>query len=305
MKFRTLVRHLREGHLNVIRNGWMSFASASAIAISLFVLGVFLLLVMNVDNLAQELENTVEIRVHLDVVVPEEQIAGIQNEIGKIPEVSRITFVSKDEGLEMLKERLGEENREIIEGYEGDQNPLNDSFTVKVDEPRNVAAVAAQIEAINSGQSPPPIVKVQYGKGYVERMFAVTHAIRIVGIALVIGLAFTAMFLISNTIKLTIISRRREISIMKLVGATNNFIRWPFFVEGALLGIIGAAIPVLILYFGYGAIVEQSRVELGLMMLQLLPVEEVRSTVFGSLMGIGILIGIWGSTISVRKFLKV
>lgn len=305
MKFRTLIRHFREGFLSVARNGWMSFASASAIAISLFILGVFLLLVMNVDNMARDLENTVEIRVHLDVVVPEDQIAGIQNEIGKIPEVSRITFVSKEEGLELLKERLGEENREIIEGYEGDQNPLNDSFTVKVDEPRNVAAVAAQIEAINGGQTPPPIVKVQYGKGYVEKMFSVTKAIRIIGIILVIGLAFTAMFLISNTIKLTILSRRREISIMKLVGATNNFIRWPFFVEGALLGIVGAAIPVLVLYYGYGAIVDQSRMQLGLMMLQLLPIEEVGLNVFGSLMGIGILIGVWGSTISVRKFLKV
>ncbi len=305
MKFRTLARHLREGCLNVIRNGWMSFASASAIAISLFVLGVFLLLVMNVNNLASELENTVEIRVHLDVVVPEEQIASIQNEIGKIPGVSKITFVSKEEGLDLLKERLGEENEDIIEGYEGDQNPLNDSFTVKVDEPRNVEAVAGQIEAINSGQSPPPIVKVQYGEGYVEKMFAVTNMIRYVGIGLVIGLAFTAMFLISNTIKLTIISRRREISIMKLVGATNPFIRWPFFVEGAMLGIIGAAIPVLVLYFGYGAIVEQSQVELGLMMLQLLSVDQIGWKVFGSLLGIGVLIGIWGSMISVRKFLKV
>lgn len=305
MKIRTLSRHIREGVFNVGRNGWMSFASAAAIAISLFVLGVFLLLALNVNHMAEELESKVEIRVYLDVVLPEQQVAEIQNEIGKIPQVSKITFVSKEEGLGLLKERLGEDNQDIIEGYEGDKNPLNDSFTVKVDEPRNVAGVATQIQAINGNYPSPPIVKVQYGKGVVEKMFSVTHAIRIIGFILVGGLAFTAMFLISNTIKLTIVSRRREIAIMKLVGATNNFIRWPFFIEGALLGLIGAAIPIAVLYFGYAAIVDQSQVELGLMMLELLPVNEVSLNVSSILLAIGVLIGVWGSTISVRKFLKV
>jgi cell division transport system permease protein len=295
---------MREGAKNVVRNGWMSFASASAIAISLFILGVFLLLAMNVSNLTKQIESQVEIRVHLDVNMQEDDIASLQNEIGSIPGVSQVTFVSKEEGMEQLKETLGED-ADLLEGYEGDNNPLPDSFTVKVQEPTEVQRVAAELEKMNESKNPPPFFKIYYGQGTVETLFKVTNVIRNIGLILVAGLAFTAMFLIANTIKLTILARQREIAIMKLVGATNSFIRWPFFVEGALLGIIGSLIPVAVLLYGYAVLVDWSRLELGLMLIQLIPVEEIGLTVAGLLFGIGIVIGIWGSTISVRKYLKV
>src|SRR5690606_34322566 len=117
----------------------------------------------------------------------------------------------------------------------------------------------------------------------VEALFKVTRAIRIIGIVLVAGLAFTAMFLISNTIKITILARRKEIAIMKMVGATNGFIRWPFFIEGALLGIIGAAIPVAVLLFGYNSLVVQTQLELGLMMISLKTVREIGGMLAGLL----------------------
>lgn len=305
MKISTIVRHLREGLRNILRNGWMSFASASAIAISLFVLGVFALLALNVGHMADQLESRVEIRVYLDVALPEDQIQVVQNEISKIDEVSQITFVSKEEGLEQLKENLGDDNLDIVEGYEGDENPLPDAFVVKADRPENVDYIASRIEAINEGKEIPPIFKIVWGQDVVDRMLKFTNMVRNVGFVIVIGLAFTAMFLISNTIKLTIISRRREISIMKLVGATNSFIRWPFFIEGALLGLIGSLIPIGILLYGYSTLVDQSQLELGLMMMQLLPLSDVASRVGGLILTIGVVIGIWGSTISVRKFLKV
>lgn len=285
----------------MIRNGWMSFASISAIAISLFVLGVFLLLALNVSHLAEEIESQVEIRVYLDVVVGEELRKELHNEIGAIPEVSQVTFISKEEGLESLKEKLGE----VVEGYEGDRNPLPDSFLVKVDNPQNVATVASQISQIGQDDEIPPITNVNYGKGTVETLFKVTNTIRWIGLILVIGLAFTSMFLIANTIKLTIISRRKEISIMKLVGATNGFIRWPFFIEGALLGIIGSVLPIVLLLVGYDSIVNATEMELGLMQMSLLSMSEVSYNVGGLLLAIGIVIGVWGSTLSVRKFLKV
>lgn len=305
MKFSTLLRHLREGFKSIIRNGWMTFASTSSIAISLFILGVFLLLALNVNNLVDQIESEVEIRVYLEVNTEQQQISQIQNQIGSMPEVSRVTFVSKDEGLEIMKENFGEDGKQLLEGYEGDQNPLNDSFTVKVDEPTNVAMVAEKIERLDQGRNPPLIFKVVYGEGYIETLFKVTRVIRNVGLILVLGLGFTAMFLISNTIKLTILARRREIAIMKLVGATNNFIRWPFFIEGALLGIIGSLIPVAVLIYGYNQLINIYQFDMGMMMIRLLPLEEVTYNVFGLLISIGIVIGIWGSTISVRKFLKV
>lgn len=301
MKFSTAARHLREGLRNVWRNGWMSFASTSAIAISLFILGAFLLLTLNINYLTNQLESQVEIRVYLDVNLRSEQVLQVQNEIGSMSNVSKVTFVSKEEGMEQLKETLGD----IVEGYEGDRNPLPDSFTVEVNDPRNVDAVAEQIEQLNERHAEMPIHRVQYGKDTVEKLFQITDTVRTIGLVLVAGLAFTSMFLISNTIKLTIVARQREIGIMKLVGATNAFIRWPFFIEGAILGLLGSAIPVAILLYGYNLLIEMSRMEMGLMYIELIAISEVGLQLTGLLLGIGLLIGIWGSTLSVRKFLKV
>ncbi|MEK8131769.1 permease-like cell division protein FtsX [Paenibacillus filicis] len=305
MKISTAGRHLREGTKSVLRNGWMSFASISSISISLFILGVFLLLTLNVNFLSKQIEQQVEIRVYLEVNTPQEQVGMLQNEIGSIPQVSKVTFISKDEGLVFLREKLGESGKQLLEGFDGQDNPLNDSFTVEVTQPREVAAVAEQISKLNNDKTTKPIYRVSYGQGTVETMFKVTTIVRYVGLALVAALALTAMFLISNTIKITIVARRREISIMKLVGATNSFIRWPFFIEGALLGIIGSAIPVGILLYGYYELMNSIQVDLNLLLIKMLSFEEVAVQTAGLLLGIGVLIGIWGSVLSVRKFLRV
>lgn len=304
MKISTVGRHLREGVKSVTRNGWMSFASAGSISISLFVLGVFLLLAMNLNSWTQEVENQVEIRVYLELTIEEDQITKLQTAIGSLPEISKVQFVSKDEGLEMMRGKFGDDAN-ILDGFDGDGNPLPDSFTVEVHEPRQVGDAAEKIQALDQGLAEPRIGKVDYGKDTVEMLFKVTNLIRNVILALVIGLAITAMFLISNTIKLTIVARRREIGIMKLVGATNSFIRWPFFIEGAILGFIGSAIPVLILLFGYGKLVNEAGLSFNIMMIRMLPVSEVLPLISLLLIGIGLLIGIWGSTISIIKFLKV
>lgn len=305
MKISTVGRHIREGSRSVFRNGWMSFASASAISISLFILGVFLMLGMNVNKWTKDVENQVEINVFLEGDVTVEQIERIKTEIGSIPEVSNWTFISKDEALTYLRERLGEDGQLLLEGFEGVDNPLPASFKVEVHRPIEVTVAADKIAALDNGYQIKRIWKIEYGKGTVEMLFKITNVIRNVGLVLVLGLAATAMFLISNTIKLTIVARRREIGIMKLVGATNGFIRWPFFIEGVLLGVIGSAIPVVILLIGYAELVEASRLNLGVMLIQMLPVREIGPQVAMLLIGIGLLIGVWGSTLSVRKFLKV
>jgi cell division transport system permease protein len=305
MRISTAARHFREGGKNVIRNGWMSFASISSISISLFILGIFLLLTLNVNYLAEQIESQVEIRVYLEVDTPQDQMQLLEKEIKAIPEVAQVKFVSKDEGLIYLREKLGESGKQLLEGFDGDNNPLNDSFTIVVAEPREVGNVAGKISSLNNGKATKPIYRVSYGQGTVETMFKVTQIVRNVGLVLVAGLALTAMFLIANTIKLTILARRREISIMKLVGATNSFIRWPFFIEGALLGIIGSVIPVAILLYGYWQLMFSTQLDLNLLMIKLLPFNQVYYTMSGLLLGIGIMIGIWGSTLSVRKFLRV
>lgn len=305
MRISTFARHIREGGKNVVRNGWMTFASISAISISLFVLGIFLLLALNVNRLADQIENQVEIRVYLEVNTSEQQRNAVQREIAAISEVGKVTFISKEDGLDILREKMGEEGQGLLEGFSEDNNPLNDSFTIEVIDPRVVGQVAERIKAIDAANDPPLIYKVNYGKGTVETLFKVTDIVRNVGLVFVLLLSFTAMFLISNTIKITIVARRREIGIMKLVGATNAFIRWPFFIEGALLGLIGSAIPVGVLLWGYAEFINYVRVPLGLMLITLIPLQELTVILPVLLIGIGVMIGIWGSLLSVRKFLKV
>lgn len=305
MKISTISRHLREGTKNVVRNGWMTFASISSIAISLFILGVFVLITLNVNDIAGQIEKQVEINVYLEVNTSQDQIKSLESQIKAIHEVKSIKFVSKEEGLVYLRQKLGESGKALLDGFEGDNNPLNDAFTIEVDEPRNVAVVADQISALNIGKDPKPIYKVNYGKGTVEALFKVTEIVRWIGIGIVVLLSFTAVFLIANTIKITILARRKEISIMKLVGATNSFIRWPFFIEGALLGFIGSVIPTAIILGGYWKLLNTSSLNLNLLMVELTPFGKIAPTMTALLLGIGMVIGIWGSLISVRKFLRV
>jgi cell division transport system permease protein len=305
MKARTIIRHLREGVKNVVRNGWMSFASASSIFISLFILGVFLLLSLNVNHFAEQVESQVQIRVFLQLNIDQKAIDKLNNDIGNMTDVKSVEFVSKDAGLNLLRKSLGEDADYLLEGFDKSNNPLPDSFTVEVFEPKTIADVANRIKGLNNADPTKPIMNVKYGQGTVEKLFKATDAVRNIGLIIVIGLAVTAMFLISNTIKVTILNRRREIGIMKLVGATNAFIRWPFFIEGALIGFLSSLFTAGALLYGYVKLIAMTKFDLGLAMITLVEYDDVAFLLTVTLVGIGTLIGIWGSTISVRKYLKV
>ncbi|GLX70909.1 permease-like cell division protein FtsX [Paenibacillus glycanilyticus] len=305
MKLSTLLRHLREGFKNIIRNGWMSFASISSIFFSLFLLGVFVLLALNINSMASNIESQVQIRVYLQTDIDQQKANQLENKIRKLSDVSKVEFVSKEKGLELLRKNLGKDGDALLDGYDQASNPLPDSFTVEVFDPQNIAATASQITALNNGDETKPITSVKYGQGTVEKMFKITNAIRNIGLIVVIGLGVTAMFLISTTIKMTILARRREIGIMKLVGATNSFIRWPFFVEGALIGIVASGITTVVVLMAYSELVRLNEVELGLLMIKLIPVADCGWKIATLLIGLGSLLGVWGSVISVRKYLKV
>ncbi len=305
MKFSTLLRHMREGMRNIIRNGWMSFASISSMVISLFVLGIFLLLALNMNHMAEQIESKVQIRVYLQDTVKEEKITELQNKIGNLTDVSKVQYVTKEEGLEMLRQAMGAENADLLKGYENEKNPLPASFTVDIYDPQKVEYVAERIDAINLADSELPIDQIKYGQGTVEMLFKITNTVRNIGFVIVIGLAVTAMFLISNTIKMTIIARKREIGIMKLVGATNTFIRWPFFIEGALIGIVSSIATTVIVLLTYSELVKLAQVDLSLMMISLVPAKDAMWFLSIVIVGLGTLLGVWGSTLSVRKYLKV
>ena len=304
MNFNTFLRHLREGCKNVFRNGWMSIASITSIVVSLFVLGVFVLLVLNVNQLADDVDSKVQISAYLNLDVDQKMRETINTEIGLIPEVSKVTFVSKEQGLKEFTERLGEDGKELLSGFDNDNNPLPDTLVVEVVEATTVVQVAEKITALNESHPESPIMKVKYGEGAVEKLFKITRAVRNIGFIFVGVLGVMSMFLISNTIRVTILARRREISIMKLVGATNYFIRWPFFIEGALIGGIGSLATLGLLFVGYGQLVQAISWDVSLGII-LIPLSDIWLLLSILMLSIGILIGIWGSTVSIRKFLKV
>lgn len=288
----------------MFRNGWMSVASVTSIIVSLLILGVFTLLVLNVNSFADEADSQVQIKAYLNTNVTEAVRDQVYNDIGSMEEVSKVTLIPKAEGLKDFREKLGEEGKDLLEGYDETTNPIPDTFEVQVIEPTTAPYVASKITALNDKYEEKPIYKVNYGQGTVEKLFKITRAIRNIGFAFVAGLGLMAMFLISNTIRVTILARRREIGIMKLVGATNTFIRWPFFVEGAMIGLIGSLITVGVLFFGYNELVSSVKADVTLA-LQLVPLSEIGLELGGLLVGLGFLIGVWGSTMSIRKFLKV
>ena len=294
MKARTLGRHVRESLKSLRRNSWMTFASVSAVTVTLLLVGVFIVIMMNLNQLAENLENDVEIKVVADPIADESAVKELQQKITSTEGVLEVVFSSKDQELNNLIESLGPE----LNLYK-QSNPLGDALFVKAKDPQQTAEIAKKIGTYDS------VDKVEYGEGKVEKLFNVLNTSRNVGLVLILALLFTAMFLISNTIRITIVARGREIEIMKLVGATNSFVRIPFLLEGIWLGILGAITPMLIISIAYYNLYEYLEPKLQGELFQLLNTMPFIFQLNGLILFMGIFIGVWGSFMSVRKFLKV
>lgn len=297
MKLNTLQRHFRESGKSLLRNGWMTFASVSAVTVTLLLVGVFLVIMMNLNHIATNVENDVEIRVHIDPAATLENQKALDAKIKKIAKVDSVLYSPKEKELTNMIEGMGE-NGEAFKLFEQD-NPLRDVLVVKTKTPQDVSQVSKKIETFEYVQT------VKYGKEYVDNLFNVVDIARNIGVVLIIGLLFTAMFLISNTIKITIMARRKEIEIMRLVGATNNFIRWPFFLEGLWLGALGSVIPIGLIGVFYSNLFKYVSPKINIPFFELLPLSPFIYQISAILILLGGLIGIWGSLMSVRKFLKV
>lgn len=295
MKARTAGRHFRDSLKSISRNGWMTFASVSAVTVTLLLVGVFVMIMMNLNKVADDLERDVEIKVYVELTADEASVTTLQENIKNIPGVSELTYATKGEELKKLVMDFGED----LELFE-QENPLHNVFYVKAKNPQETEKVAKEIDQLDN------TFEVSYGEGKIEKLFSALNMGRNVGIVLILALLFTAMFLISNTIRITIVARRRDIEIMKLVGATNWFIRIPFILEGMWLGILGAILPitlVTVLYYNlYHAL--QPKLESG-NLFNLLEFSPFIYQLNGLILLMGVLIGVWGSFMSVRKFLRV
>lgn len=297
MRFRTLKRHTREGFKNIYRNGWMTVASIGAVTMTLVLVGTFLALLLNMNEMANKIESDVAIKVFIDRTADKEEIKQLGEEIEALDGLEQVLFVSKDEELENMIDSMGKTG-EYWTLYEQD-NPLHHAYLVKSESPENTKSIAKKISLFDS------VDEVDFGEAVVERLFQFNKYARNIGLVLIVGLVLTAIFLISNTIKLTIMARKTEIGIMKLVGATNGFIRWPFFIEGMLLGILGSIIPIAGILGGYYYLTTRVAEKITFSFVQLLPFNPFAWQLSFLVLVIGTFIGMWGSVMSVRKFLKV
>lgn len=297
MKIRTLSRHVKEGFKNISRNGWMSVASIGAVTVTLILVGAFLALILNLNQIANNIESDVEVKAFIERTADEEDVRALNADLETISGVESVTFASNDEELESLIESMGEEG-EAWRLFKQD-NPLTHAFIIKPKVPQDTADIAAEVKTLDN------VREVTYGKETIDRLFTFNDYARNIGLVLIIGLVLTAIFLISNTIKLTIMARSEEIGIMKLVGATNGFIRWPFFIEGMLLGALGAVVPILLLLIGYNYLENNLRSKISFSFVDFLPFYPFAIQLSLVILLIGVFIGMWGSVMSIRKFLKV
>lgn len=295
MKIRTFEYFLREAVTSLRRNGLMSIASVSTVALSLLILGIFLVMVLNLNHIASTLETQVQITVYMEDGLSDRDMREIGTRITKMTGVTEVMFVDKEEAMAKFKERLGEQ-KGLLTAL-GETNPLPNSFEVKVDKPEQVKPVSQAISQLKG------VENAKYGQEVIEQLFTLTKMIRIFGLLLIVFLGLAALFIISNTIRITVFARRKEIGIMKYVGATDWFIRFPFMIEGMILGFGGALCAVLILSQTYSALTD--KVYESLAFLPLIPKNPFLTNISMILLIVGTAIGALGSTISLKRFMKV
>ena len=280
---------------SLFRNRFMAIASVLTVTLSMFILGVFLSVVLNINHMASYLENQVEMTVYLKDGLTTDQVMGIGKYLKAQPGMKEIKFTNKDQAMKDFRERMGDQQG-LLDAING--NPLPASYQMSFQTPEQLKT-AAEVVAKYQG-----VETVQYGKDIIEQLYKVAQVIRLSGIVLIIFLAGAELFIISNTIRLTVFSRRREIQIMKYVGASNGFIRWPFLFEGMVIGFLGSGFASFILWEGYKTVVSEMAAA-GLVFIPMIPLWPFMGYTTLIILAAGIVIGVMGSAISLRKYMKV
>jgi cell division transport system permease protein len=294
MPLRNLAYFFREAFKSIARNHLLSIATVSTIAMCILILGMSVLITLNTSTFLAGLESDVEIMAYLDQELDDAGIKKVQEKMEGLSGIESITFVSREQALQKMQKTLGKQNYDL-ESTLG-KNPLPNSFEVKAVDPHDVPELALQIEKING------VYKVNYGQGVVEQLFSTARWVRVVSLLFIVLLALGAVFLIATTIRLAIFARRKEIYLMKLIGSTDWFIRWPFFIEGIGLGALGSLLSIIILAVAYGSLL--NKVDTVLFM-PLVSGQDILINLYLSLFAAGAVLGIIGTGISINRFLDV
>ena len=295
---RMLFRGIRDALKSVFRNFSLSFASVSCISITLIVIACSLLISYNVRNITTKIEKDVTVVVFIDKGATDVDLEQIDAQLRSIKNIESITLKTKEQEKEEFMNE-SEVFKNIMSDWKSEESPLKDSFMIKVVDIKEIGKTVEEIKKIDK------VYMVQYGEGTVEKMVNVFTVIERVTVAIVIALIFVNIFLIINTIKLAIFARKKEISIMRLVGASNFSIKYPFVIEGMVIGMIGSIVPILIIIYGYTYIYEYFDGVLFSSILELVPPQPFVYIASLIVLIIGILVGMIGSSRAVRKYLKV
>lgn len=295
MKGNTIKYFISDAFKNLKRNRTLTAASIATVAVTLLILGVFILTSLGINSGIYDLQSKVEVQVFLKDNITKEQSADVKNKVEAIKGVKEVTFKTKEEALKDFKETLGE-NKDLLEGLDS-ENPLPNSYVVKVS---NLEVID---NIVKKAKDLPGVEKVENGKKAVKNIRTFVNVVRWTGIALFIILIGVSLFLIGNTIKLTVYARRKEIGIMKYVGATDWFIRWPFVIEGVIMGFVGSIISVVVLYYAYKF--AYYKVTEAFVLIKLTSPSYVLQMLSWQFGIAGIVIGAIASIIVIRKFLKV
>ena len=295
---RILKSNIIESFQGVFRNFSLSLASISCITITLLLVGFSILLTENVNYFTEGVENDMTIVVFLERKIDEETIGSVKTAIEGLDNIKSIEFDSKND-VKLAMQQDSEIFNSILAQYSDETNPLQDTYLVKVKDLNNIGKTAEEINKLEH------VDVVKYGEGSVEELIKIFDLVKKIMYATVIALIVVTAFLIANTIKITIQSRSREIEIRRLVGASNAFIRQPFFFEGIILGFLGAIIPVIGCVFGYKYLYDKMGGQVFSAIIRLVSPSSVTSILIFGLTIIGVVVGAFGSYRAVRKYLKI
>lgn len=296
--FRMLGRSIRDAFKSVIRNFSLSLASISCITITLIIVALAIIASLNVQNFTKEIEKDMTIVAFIDNDATEDEIDTLKEEVDKLTNVDKYTYQTKVEVKEQMKEE-SEIFKTVLDNWDEDESPLKDSLQIKVKDIEKISNTAERIRKLEN------ISVVRYGENMVDKMISAFASIEKVTYGIVLALILVTIFLIVNTIKLTISARKREIGIMRLVGASNFTIKTPFIIEGMILGLFGSIVPVIITTYGYLAFYNHFDGYLYSELIKLIQPEPFIYTTSLIVIGIGMLVGMIGSAGAVKKYLKI
>lgn len=296
MKINTIKQFIIDAFKSLRRNKTISLASVITVAATLFIFGVFMLLALTINMGVKSIEDTVEVKIFLKDNIDLVQKRDLELELKNADGVKSYKYESKFEALQSFKEQL-KDKKSLLDSFDSSNNPMPAAFIVKLDKVEDAENVQNQFK------SKLGVEDIGNQKEVIDKIIQISNTVKWIGVVVFLILAGVSLFLIANTIKLTVFSRRREIGIMKFVGATDWFIRWPFIIEGIVIGILGAVVSNISLYFLYD--MAYTKVVMQLMTISLVSPSYVFSVMLGEFILAGILVGALGSFLSLRKFLDV